>query len=315
MLVYYFFENILRSKARVSRKKFYLTIAALLLANLSMIYAIIASEGFKDRWKVDGIGYDNNEYIDEWVETVWPLISTSDFPSNNKKNILFIGNSVNADIYRAFLAGDESKSYNLRVIKEQIGCIRSHLDKVIYRECPSFNAPTKYHQNYLALMGNADVIVFGTLWNHQTEFDFSEIEFVIPRLKELQAKNVKMILLSSPELPIIEERYTTFSPFTYFLFKNKRMPSHLELKKLEENAFNYYESSIKNKKMNERLLQIAKKNNVTFINRAIINCDMKSRTCPLAFEGKPLFWDYIHLTNDGVQFFKQKAFEIISEDF
>jgi len=314
MTAYYVFENILRSKVRVSRKKFYLTIAALLVANLIMIYAIISSDGFKDRWEVDGVGYDNNEYIDEWNDSVWPLISTSDFPSNNKKNILFIGNSVNADVYRAFVEGDENKSYNLRVIKEQIGCIRSHLDEVIYRECPNFNSPTRYHQNYLPLMGNADVIVFGTLWNHQTEFDFSEIALVIPRLQELQTKNVKIILLSSPELPIIEERYTTFSSFTYFLFKNKRMPSQLELRKLEENAFNYHEGSIKNKKMNKTLQQIAEKNNVSFINRTIINCDMKSRICPIAHQSKPLFWDYIHLTDEGVQFFKQKVFEVISKD-
>jgi len=58
--------------------------------------------------------------------------------------------------------------------------------------------------------------------------------------------------------------------------------------------------------INQKIKLIAKKNNVSLIEREKIFCDLKIKRCPsITPDGYKIYWDYGHITDKGAEFFSK----------
>ena len=308
-LNYHLFENIMRRRDN-TRKFFYTILAILLTLNLSIAFSTISARGFPDSWKIEGQNFDGISYIDKWNKATQLEMSLDPFPKNSNKNILFVGNSVNLDLYRAFKTGDESEKYNHKVIKEQVRCLRSHIQNKYLENCDNrFNAPKKYHSNYLSLIRDADTIVFGTAWDDK---DYIELEKLIPIL---QKDNKQIVLVTSPKMKKVSLYKNNFSPYQDFLKEKGYIPSNEELLTLGEESKKFFLEDDLNKKNRFVLRNIANKYNLQIIDKVDIFCGNEELVCSLIdYDDNQLFWDNQHLTNEGVLYFSPKVFDLISKE-
>jgi peptidoglycan/LPS O-acetylase OafA/YrhL len=139
---------------------------------------------------------------------------------------------------------------------------------------------------------NSDLIIIST---NYSVGDLKILEDLIKILKE----DYKKIIIFDNALEQTTRR--GFNRLDYYVYLYKKLPNKNDLKKIEEDMF----LDLKHKSnVNQQIELIAKKNNVPFIEREKIFCNLDLKSCPsITKEGYKIYYDYGHITNKGAEFF------------
>ena len=281
-LSYALIEKPFRNKKKISFNKLlsFIFFAIFLIVSVSILILNNKIENKKYNI-VKEFSLDNRIYNDEW----------SKYQSNgeldrNKKNILLIGNSHAKDSYIIFskLFADNN-NLNFIYFSAQVECLKDLSKNELCGE--------KINKSQIDLFEESDYLILSTLWY---EKDLIHLEKII---KELDNKKNKIILMSS------SPTFTWVNVFTLldkFVLENKKFPSIKEIELLERELFNQIPKSIFIN--NEKLKEISKKNNLTYLDKFEYTCNLiKNRCRILTDQNKKIYYDNSHYTIDGSFYF------------
>ena len=158
----------------------------------------------------------------------------------------------------------------------------------------------EFTSNILEQFKRSEIIILSTLWREE---DLIALNDLIPLI---HLKNKKVILTNQS---IWMNIYTAkeLNPLEYFIYSNKRFPDKKELKSMEKKVF----SSLDQKKLNNTLLEKAKKFNIKFLNIQKFQCNYNDKTCDLITpDGHSIYFDRTHSTEKGAKYLGNKIFEL-----
>ena len=295
-LNYRLIEKPFRYKLNLKSKYFIFIFFTIIFINLILIY----NKGFIKNLNIDGVIIDNKYLHNSWLKNHKPN-EFGKFIENPKKKLLIAGNSYGWDVFNV-LKQNKKYSENYQFSFKNIDFLQT-----IYNDLKNKD------QILVKLIKEADVLLFSTAWRH--EDDFINLEKSIIKIKGLNP-NIEIIIQSqSPEFFYEKRRYKLkhvyFSMIDEFLVKNKKLPNLTQTKKLKKLYYKDFISVNRIKKINFKLLGIAKKNKLKFINSEDFFCDSISKECDfLTNDNKKIYWDQAHLTEAGWIFFGNKFFEL-----
>ena len=223
----------------------------------------------------------------------------------NKKKVLIVGNSIGEDFFKNFYFNkDLFENYDFELISSkkrkrnsiyQVECLVKLIRKDVTK-CDGF----EFTSNILEQFKRSEIIILSTLWRKE---DLMALNDLIPLI---HLKNKKVILTNQS---IWMNIYTAkeLNPLEYFIYSNKRFPDKKELKIMEKKVF----SSLDQKKLNNTLLEKAKKFNIKFLNIQKFQCNYNDKTCDLITpDGHSIYFDRTHSTEKGAKYLGNKIFEL-----
>jgi len=147
------------------------------------------------------------------------------------------------------------------------------------------------------LLKEADIVILSFRWS-QNMIDIAR-NYTIPYLRKIDKK----IIISSRtnEYKVQSNIYTLIDKEVLF---SKGNVDYFELKK------KYYKNRVVHSKslINKKLKELAKKNNIQFLNREDYMCNFEKEECDyLTNDGHKIFYDYGHYTLEGATYFGKKA--------
>ena len=144
---------------------------------------------------------------------------------------------------------------------------------------------------------NSKKIILATRWY---EKDLEVLDNILDKLKS----DKKEVLIIDNSLIFNQRTKYNLNELDYFVFKNKRMPNDNEIAYLEKNTFKQLKNS---EKINQTIKKIGEKHNVKILHKKDLLCDNDLKSCKIiTSNGKKIYLDYHHLTNDGANFFSSK---------
>ena len=273
-------------------------IIILFIPTLLLNIAILKDKNFiKSFYSIDGVD------LTEWNDTEWNIrkikkLSKDNFPSNNKKNILVVGNCHGDDIYLTFKLNNQNyDQYNFEIYpRTDVGNFINFMSdsNILYKE--------------------ADTIIFATKWNDSRE-DVKVLDKIIKKAKN---DNKKIIIFGpSPQFDYKEENFRfTKNYFTNYkgliLKKGSANLSNEETDNLKNIYFNQLTANKNIHVIEENLRSITKKNNVKYISLISLICDQDSKTCEFLSKNtkKEIFRDYGRLSKEGFFVLNKKFQEL-----
>ena len=225
----------------------------------------------------------------------------------DKRNILIVGNSIGEDLLKNFYLNKELfKDYHFELISSkkrkrnsvyQIKCLKRLITKNDTK-CGDVD----FTDNISRQFKDSEIIILSTFW---FEEDFTALNDLIPLL---QSKN-KKIIITSQSIFMDLRTGKKLNPFDYYIYKNKEFPDEEKLKKIEEEVFKV--SIEKNKNTTNRLIAIAKKFDIQFLNMEKFQCNQSDMTCDLVTpENHKIYWDWTHVTDEGAKYLGNKIYEL-----
>jgi hypothetical protein len=141
----------------------------------------------------------------------------------------------------------------------------------------------------------SDVIILAT------EYSEIDLDILNKLIKLLKSDKKKIIIFSNP---LVQTMHNRFNRLDYYVFRYKNFPEKEDLKIIEKNMY----KDLKNSELiNLKIKNIAKKNNIPFIERERIFCDKIEKRCPsITDNGYKIYYDYGHITEDASEFFARK---------
>ena len=297
---YYFIERPARNKNYKFKYIMVLilvSISVLIFVNIKFIW----KDGYKDRFfSTKYYELDEKSYLEE----------KKDFEINynydnydSRKNVLIVGNSHGEDILK-ILSKTKLKNkiyFNLTSPKIRVKDYNfqiNYLYKFLVEKIAIIDGYKGDFSNHLKKQyDKADLIILST------RYDTTDLSIFDDLIKILKKDNKKIIVFDNA---LEQTTKVRFNRLDYYVFKNKKLPNKKNLKKIEQDMFL---DLINKKEINQKIEILSKKNNVFFIKRKEIFCNLSKKRCPaITKEGFKIYHDYGHITEKGAEFFA-KIFE------
>lgn len=236
--------------------------------------------------------------------------------TNNKKNVLIVGNSHAEDLLKALSFSYLNEEFNLNLVSPkkrtkdinyQIRCFLAFLEKED-TTCTqnSVQGTVEYGPNIKHQFSTADYIILASRWNDK--MDVAALPLLIETLLSHGKKIV--VVSNTPESKIFGER--KLNRFDRFIFESKQLPSVPQLKQME--AEFYLDYLERQSTINENISSMVDKISdprVVFAYRSDYMCDFEKQRCYLYLPNNnaKVLRDYGHITTDGAR----KLGQIINE--
>jgi hypothetical protein len=144
----------------------------------------------------------------------------------------------------------------------------------------------------------SDLIILATRYSN------ADLDVLDKLIKLLKSDNKKIIIFDNA---LEQSMYNQLNRLDYYVFLYKKFPDNKNLKKIEKDM---YKDLKNNEEVNLKIKNIAKKNNIPFIEREKIFCNKIEKNCPsITDDGYKVYYDYGHITEDASQFFARKMEE------
>ncbi|WP_415323949.1 acyltransferase family protein [Candidatus Pelagibacter sp. Uisw_127] len=314
LITYFFIENLYRKKAST---KFFLisliiSLSLILTFNISYLMSnkLLKEKKLSNFRLNQNYSWDNKVYSKERIKYLNEFKIRNFSKSKNKKNILIIGNSHGEDLYIT-LKTNENIFDNIEIglYTTELWCLKDLLKSNKCLTSKKLNDENKkIHKNISndnkELINNSDVIILSTYWAKE---DLNALEELIKILKTF---NKKIIITSNS--PVFQNDIFLGQNFTlidYFTYKNKRLPSEIELMEIEKNFYKKQREHIK--KINNKLEIIANRLNIIYLEKKLYACfEIKKRCEVLTDKKEKIYYDGSHYTVNGARYFGKKINEI-----
>ena len=163
-----------------------------------------------------------------------------------------------------------------------------------------------FTDNILKQYNLADLIVLSTRW------DQDNIDSLKNIVSTLNSNNKKIIIIN---MPLILEPFTLkgINLYDYFVLQNRKLPKPNELIELEKKVFRDLDNSnyfLNLRKINDDLEKFSNLNNIKILKTDDFQCDKINKQCFLTDRnGKKLYIDEMHFTNEGAKFLGKLIYE------
>jgi len=298
---YHFIERPFRNKNITSIKQLTSYIFLSFIILFSYISYILNTDGIKSRYNLSN--NPNYELSNKKLYEERLIFETSynydDYSA--RKNVLIVGNShaedllsilsktsLNKKIYFNLTSPElRKKDYNYQIIYLYKFLTEKKAIIDFYRG-DFFN-----HLNKQFL--KSDLIILSSSYRKV------DLEVLDRLIKHLKFRNKKIIIFDQA---LNQTIINTFNRLDYFVSQYKKFPDKESLKKIEETIY----KDLKNtKEINLKIKNIAKENQIPFIEREKIFCDKIKKRCPsITEDGYKIYYDAAHITVRGAEFFARK---------
>tara|TARA_B100000989_G_C19528174_1_gene468100 strand:+ start:787 stop:2754 length:1968 start_codon:yes stop_codon:yes gene_type:complete len=314
---YNFIEKKLRNKETKFKKVLIFIIFLFSIIISFNLFFIIKNENFAKKFIInEKIKIDRSFYVKESRKFEFENINLRYIDNENKKNVLIVGNSHGEDLYKIIYYNKNlSNKYDFEMISPsgkrtsdinyQVGCLKNLiLNK--NTNCKMRKRPIdNWGENILKQYERSHYILLSTKWY---ESDLRDLDQIIKLIKEDQ--KIPLIFLNNLESDIDVNELNIFDNF---LFVHRKMPSQNELEVIKEEFFN---SKKNTENINQKILKIAKENDVKIFDHLDYKCSKKNKNCEvLTSENFKIYWDYAHITKAGAIYFGEKIDKINFLDF
>ena len=290
ILTYEFFEKKLKI---IKNKYFIILIFSFTVVLLIMNFLIVKNEGYKERFDYIKKEYKNYNLDNAFLNYKWRKYQSENknhFKYNHKKNILIIGDSHSQDMFNIF---NQNKilfnDYNF-----------AQKDFYVLNEGEKLNYSNLENEKNFK---KSDVIILSYKWSSRS----AVIDQIDEMIAFLRKHEKKIIFVSNTNEYLRSDRKFTNNNLTIIDYKliNKNYNLNLE-KFLYDNRYIHSKS-----KINFTVKDIAKKNNIKFLNKEDFLCDLSQKKCDfITPNGYKIYWDYGHYTLEGAKYFGKKIFEM-----
>jgi hypothetical protein len=218
-----------------------------------------------------------------------------------RKNVLIVGNShaenllsilfktnLNNKIYFNLISPKKRKDdYHFQII--YLYKFLTEKKAIIDR----FDRDFFFHLNKQYI--KSDLIIMATRYSE------NDLDVLDKLIKLLKLDNKKIIIFDNA---LEQSTRIQLNRLDYYIFLHKKFPDKKDLKIIEEDM---YKDLINKKELNLRIKNIAKENNIPFIEREKIFCDKIEKRCPsITHNGYKIYYDSGHITQDASEFFARK---------
>jgi peptidoglycan/LPS O-acetylase OafA/YrhL len=308
---------IVEKPARNKKYKFkyiFLILSGSILIISFLCYLVIIKEGYQSRFfNHENYKMSSKIYLDENLnfETTYNY----DDYSENKQNILIVGNSVAEDILEIFSLTNLSNKYYFNLTSPRkrksdynfkvhylYHFLRGELSEIYPKMDENFQKHLKKQYS------KSKIIIIANTWY------LRDIKILDKLVENIKRDGKKVVIF---DMPITGKEITPqkFDILDYWIFLNKRFPDKNEINLLEKEYFNNLSNKDKLfdglslREKNNILYEIANKHSLEIVKRQNIFCDINQKKCPLLTpEGYKIYFDGLHITKEGALFFA-KLFE------
>ena len=303
---YFFIEQPFRKKKVVSVQKLILAIAAstaVVLVSITAFYPNI--DEFEARARSEAsLVMDQGGYLKVWTKYKNALGPTG-FETNDRTNVLIVGDSHATDMYSAFQQNAElfpaydfaithADNPNPRRPHYEVFCFNNRFLKRGDEKCEgvAFTLRQKYR--------DSDIVMLATHWIPQ---DIAVLESIIERVRA----DGKELILVSNNLEIRDQA----RPIRQFIGEHGRFPNEAEKELLERETYKFIESDAYLAGLNEQLREISAKHDVKYLIKHEIYCDDEQERClVLTPTNDIIHWDYAHFTVGAAKFIGGRIAEL-----
>jgi peptidoglycan/LPS O-acetylase OafA/YrhL len=289
ILTYIYIEKPARDK-RISFNKICLTIIFLGASIILVNFYSLNQKGFLDKYtfanykinKLEHLSYHNKLLSDLRTKII----------SNDKNNILIVGNSHGFDFANILEKTSLSNQYNFLYNKSGI-----HIQLSEFYDFLEKSEVIEKKYKLKEYYNKSSVIIIATKWREE---DLDIVEKVIESL----VSERKKIIIISHSLESRVETIFDLNRLDSFVFEKKRIPNQSEMLNIEKSLFSDFNQL---DKKNITLKKIANKYSIPFFDQKSSFCDIKIEKCAvLTNDGFAIYWDYGHLTEKGYEYLSQK---------
>ncbi len=244
-------------------------------------FLIINNNGFVDRFK-------NLKKISKNYNIDNLYLAKKSWPDNGINNKKFNENKI-----KIFLIGD-SHSVNFQ---NMFLTNKLLFTKYQFIHTSDYDVPIIKNNS---LLKESDIVILSFRWS-QNMIDIVK-NYTIPYLQKI---NKKIVIISrTNEYRVLSGIYTLIDKEVLF---SKNNINYFGLKK------NYYNNRVihSQSKINQKLKNLSKENNILFLNREDYMCNLEKKECDyLTNDGHKIFYDYGHYTLEGAKYFGEKLYYI-----
>jgi peptidoglycan/LPS O-acetylase OafA/YrhL len=308
---YRFIEKPFRSKKFLFKKLLIIIIIIFLSIGLFGFYIISKNGKISFAYKkIENIYLKNNILNDLLMQESWKYVNNynhQEFKFNNKIKILIVGDSHSKDLFNIFIQNkDLFKEYEfIRYGNDGMKNSLNFSNSTGEKEFLKFSSSLVFRQS--------DIILVSNHYNNIEKFN--KLEIFLNKFKNVK----KIILTSNANIYFTPKKFSTLSLtlFDSYLIKKNHNKKFID-KNLDTNEIlkinkNYFLNRDKEKikRINNKLIQIAKKYNILLLFKEDFQCNLDNEICYGANKnGMKLHYDYGHYTLEGAKFFGEKIFEI-----
>ena len=306
---YYLIERPFRNKASWPTRRFFSTLGVV-FPSTALVIAVLFPYDF-DYEDIEEHALDNpilmtdyTGYLNNWFAK--KDIEKNAFTDPDRTNVLIIGNSHGTDIYNAVKQNaDLFDELEVVIIHHgqqalstspqyQVSCFLRFL-KTRSNTCHGVAFWTRAVLE--KMYQDADVVLFSTRWSWK---DIDALQEIIPIIEGDGKRAV--ITSNSPEQP-----HTNLTkgdtPLKNFIKAYERLPDKAERLAIERETFQNASENTTIIEVNKRLIEIASRNNVIFLDTMDYICDVSEKKCRvLTPKGHLINWDYAHYSINGAKF-------------
>jgi hypothetical protein len=301
IISYYFIERPFRNKDIISIKILttYILISVIIL--LSYSFYAIKTDGIESRYNfLNNSNYELNK--DKYIKKSINFETSYKYDDyDTRKNVLIVGNSHAENLLSILSKTNLSNKiyFNLtspKVRKEDYNYEIVHLYKFLSEKkkiIDDYDKDLFSHLNKQFV--KSDLIILATRYSD------ADLDVLDKLIKLLKSHNKKIIIFDNG---LEQSLRNQLNRLDYYVFLYKKLPDKKNLKIIEEDMY----KDLKNKEeVNIRIKNIAKENNIPFIEREKIFCDKIEKRCPsITDNGYKIYYDYGHITEDASEFFARK---------
>ena len=307
IISYFFIEKFFRNKKINFFKIFFIFIVSLTTIFLSLLLLYKNSNSFELTKKIR-INIDNKKIFllnDHYKFRQDYSPENFNNATRNEKKVLIVGNSIGEDFFKNFYLNKELfKDYNFELISSkvrkrnsvyQVKCLEQ-LIKLNITMCDNF----EFTSNILEQFEKSEIIILSTLWKEE---DLMVLNNLIP----LILSKKKKVILTNQSISMKGNTAKQLNPLDYYVYTNKKFPDKDNLKIIEKKVF----ENLNQKKLNNILINKAKKFNIQFLNMEEFLCNYKNRTCDLVTpNNNNIYFDLTHTTKKGAKYLGNKIYEL-----
>ena len=307
IISYFFIEKFFRNKKINFFKIFFIFIVSLTTIFLSLLLLYKNSNSFELTKKIR-INIDNKKIFllnDHYKFRQDYSPENFNNATRNEKKVLIVGNSIGEDFFKNFYLNKELfKDYNFELISSkvrkrnsvyQVKCLEQ-LIKLNITMCDNF----EFTSNILEQFEKSEIIILSTLWKEE---DLMVLNNLIP----LILSKKKKVILTNQSISMKGNTAKQLNPLDYYVYTNKKFPDKDNLKIIENKVF----ENLNQKKLNNILINKAKKFNIQFLNMEEFLCNYKNRTCDLVTpNNNNIYFDLTHTTKKGAKYLGNKIYEL-----
>ena len=285
---YFFIENTFKSKEKINKKKFVTIFCVFLTIFFVLFISSIKTEGYKNRYhKIPHYNFNFNYYANEVNKAKKESLGIPYI--EEKIKVLILGESHARDIFNGLIRLKEAKeeydfkTYSLFDYKQ--GENKQNIVKNLFN-----------NEHYK----KSEIIIINF---KQTG---NRIKLIDSFIKKALNDNKKIILLShKTQFKNISNKVAPSDIYLINNYKKFKNDNLFNLKKIiNKSAYNDINGLVKTQ--NDQLKEIAKKNNIIYVDITKYICDDNNKECYVIIEPfKKAYFNRDHWTNDGAEYYME----------